>query len=77
VPTDDAVKTMCPECRVVRWHDRDRDDGAATCRACGRESTAEERNDVRNEERLDDLSTVLKDGTGAEDADADLARWSP
>lgn len=71
----DEVKTMCPECRVVRWHDRD-GDGTASCRACGCESTAEERNDVRNEERLDDLDTVLKDGTGAPQENADLGRWS-
>lgn len=70
------VKTMCPECRVVRWHDRDPEDGAATCRGCGHESTPGERHAIRNEERLDDLTPALKDGTGAEDANADLTRWS-
>ena len=66
---------MCPECRVVRWHDQD-SDGTAICRGCGRESTPEERHAVRTAERLDDLAPPLKDGTGVEDAQADLSAWA-
>ena len=72
--SDDAVKTMCPECEIVRWHDVEQD--GATCRGCGHKSTREERHAVRNENRLDDLTPALKDGTGAEDAQEELTRWS-
>lgn len=74
--TDETLKTMCPECRTVRWHDGDAEDRTATCRGCGYESSREERQEARTEERLDDLKPDLKDSVGSEGPSADLSRWS-
>lgn len=74
--TEDALKTICPSCEVVRWHDRDGRDGTATCRSCGYESRRDERHEVRIEMRLDDLEPDLKDNTETGDSQTDLSGWS-
>lgn len=71
----DALKTICPECEIVRWHDREPEDGSATCRGCDYTSTSDERHAARTESRLDDLSPELKNGGETDAGQVSLTEW--